>query len=67
MTADPIKNYIAKLPPSTVNNSRERVREIYKKSQKERYGGHFSREIEEITGEPSDRTGYDTGSEPERR
>lgn len=65
MEKDPIKAYIDNLPPPSENNSRARVRYIYNKSKKEKYGGYYSRLIEEITGEPSDRTGYDCGMEPE--
>lgn len=67
MTNDPLKDFIAKLPPPTVNNSRARVRYIARKAEKERYGGYYSRLLEEITGEPSDRDAYDTGSEPEHK
>ena len=63
---DPIKDFISTLPPPTINNSRARVMEIYQKSIKERYGGYYTRLLEEIVGEMGDRTGYDCGMEPER-
>lgn len=65
-TFDPVQEFISSLPPSTVNNSRAYAMRVYRKSQKEGYGGYWTDLFEEISGIPSDRSGHDTGMEPER-
>ena len=63
MTKDPVIEYIDSLPPPSQNNSREIARRAYEKSKVEGFGGYWSREFEEMSGIPTDRTAYDVGGE----
>lgn len=46
-------------------SARAIILHTYQKAQKERYGGYWTRQLEDFTGVCSDRSGEDTGMEPE--
>lgn len=58
-----LREFIDKLPSSSVNNSRAYWRKVYDKAQKEKFGGYYTNLLLEIVGLDSDRTPYDAGME----
>jgi hypothetical protein len=52
-----------------INNSRSIIRKAIEKANRSnmKYNMAHSMHVEELTGEPNDRTPYDVGTEPEYR